>query len=163
MVIIAAFVVLAVIIFLVAFNLGKGRLEIKFQTPASPTPNAIKDTATKTASPGIATPVGILIPNGWLTYTNDTYGFSVSYPPGYKALNDAENLYGWPKAVVLIYSGGQSYDLPVEIWDSAAEYQNKYKNQTNVTAHPVKGKVVTLTNTNYLPEVDQIIATFRLN
>ena len=100
-------------------------------------------------------------PNNWLTYTNTQYGFALDYPPNYQALDDADNLYGWPKAVVLFYGGGQSYDLPVEVWDSQTEYQAKYPNATNLTVHQVGSKYVTLVNQNFEPMVDQIITTFR--
>jgi len=98
---------------------------------------------------------------GWKTFTSDAYKFQVSYPPNYQALTDKNNLYGWPKAVVLIYSGGQSYDLPIEVWSSVAEYEMKYKDQPNLTVKQVNGKFITLMNVNYTPEVDEIIATFK--
>lgn len=101
------------------------------------------------------------VPAGWLTYENQEYGFTISYPPNYQALDDSENLYGWPKAIVLIYGGGQSYDLPIEVWDTATEYQAKYTAQlSSLTVKQVGGKYITLLNMNNEPEVDQIIATF---
>ena len=101
------------------------------------------------------------IPAGWLTYENQQYGFEISYPANYQALDDAENLYGWPDAVVLFYGGGQSYDLPVEVWGTPSEYQAKYATQlSSLTIKQVNGKYITLLDMNNEPEVDQIIATF---
>lgn len=96
---------------------------------------------------------------GWKIYKNDDYGFEISYPDKYQIVEDK---YGWPKAVLLLYSGGQSYDLAIEAWNSAAEYQNKYKTTNNLTVKEVKGKFITLLNTNFKDEVDQIIATFKI-
>jgi hypothetical protein len=76
-------------------------------------------------------------------------------------LTDKENLYGWPKAIVLIYAGGQSYDLPIEYWTTETEYKTKYKNQTNLVVKKVGNFYITLVNANLDPEVDKIIETFK--
>jgi hypothetical protein len=113
----------------------------------------------------IPSPTDILktkLPDDWQTFTSQEYGFKISYPPSYKALTDKENLYGWPKAIVLIYSGGQSYDLPIEYWTSEAEYKSKYKNQTNLVVKKVGEFYITLVNVNSEPKVDQIIETFEI-
>lgn len=102
------------------------------------------------------------IPAGWLTYKNQEYGFEISYPDNYKALDDQKNLYGWPDAVVLIYGGGQSYDLPIEVWSYASEYESKYSTQMDsLTVKRIGDKYITLLNANKKAEIDQIIATFR--
>jgi len=102
------------------------------------------------------------VPQGWLTYTNTQYGFEISYPKTYKALDDSDNLYGWPDAVVLFYAGGQSYDMAVEVWDTKTEYENKYPTQIdNLTVKRVGDKYITLLNMNRQAEVDQIIETFK--
>lgn len=100
------------------------------------------------------------ISEGWLTYTNQEYGFEISYPKNYKALDDLENLYGWPNAVVLIYGGGQSYDLPIEVWNSESEYESKYPSAENLTVKKIGNKFITLMNINFEEEVDSIIETF---
>jgi len=101
------------------------------------------------------------VPLGWQTYTNEEYGFEISYPTNYKALSDSENLYGWPKGIVLFYGGGQSYDLVIEYWNSVAEYETKYKNQSNVTVKKVGSYYITMMNMNFEPEVDEMIKTFK--
>ncbi|KKU93254.1 hypothetical protein A3E17_02400 [Candidatus Amesbacteria bacterium RIFCSPHIGHO2_12_FULL_48_14] len=97
---------------------------------------------------------------GWKEYRNTKYRFTISYPANFQALDDQENLYGWPNAVVLLYAGGQSYDLAVEVWNTKAEYEAKYKNAANLTVNEINGKFITLLNSNTKSEVDEIIATF---
>lgn len=99
-------------------------------------------------------------PSDWQTYSNTQYGFEIKYPVNFKALTDKDSLYGWPKAVVLFYSGGQSYDLPVEVWSSEAEYKQKYPN-AGVTVFKKGSQFITLSNVNSNPLVDQIISTFK--
>lgn len=101
------------------------------------------------------------LPSGWMTYSNDKYAFEISYPASYKALTDKENLYGWPKGIVLFYKGGQSYDLVIEHWESQSEFENKYHNQTNVVIKKIGNYYISLLNNNFDPEVDQIIGTFK--
>jgi len=96
---------------------------------------------------------------GWKEYVSAKYGFSISYPSSYRIVEDT---YGWPKAVILLYKGGQSYDLAIEVWDSETEYQTKYKNQTNLVVKKIGNKFITLLNMNFDPEVDEIIKTFKV-
>ncbi|MFC1727607.1 hypothetical protein ACFL0Y_03740 [Patescibacteria group bacterium] len=125
--------------------------------PPLPTPTSSSE-LTSTQTPPEST-----IPTSWQTYTNSEHGFEISFPENYQALDDSENLYGWPNGVVLIYGGGQSYDLPIEVWDTTAEYETKYQNQmSSLTVKEVGNKFITLLNQNNIPEVDQIIATFKV-
>lgn len=96
----------------------------------------------------------------WILYKNEQNGFQIFHPDSYKVLSDKENLYGWPNAIVLLYNGGQSYDLPIEVWDSKAEYEAKYQDAPNLTIKEVKGKFITFLNMNSEEEVDEIINTF---
>lgn len=99
----------------------------------------------------------------WETYTNGQYGFSLRYPNTYKKVEDPS---GWPNAIVILSrSNQQSYDLPIEIWDSEAEYLGTYtipNHTNNLKVFPFKNgeKYFTLLNTNGDPEVDRIISTF---
>jgi hypothetical protein len=129
-----------------------------FPTPiltSSPTPTQIPQ-----ASP---TAQQSNIPVGWSTYQNTQYGFEISYPSNYQALDDSENLYGWPNGVVLFYKGGQAYDIAVEVWDSETEYQSKYgTNNAQVTAYSVGNKFVTLMDNTQDAENASVIATFNI-
>jgi hypothetical protein len=124
------------------------------------TPQDAVITETESPSPAEALPTSS-VPLGWQTYTNNEYGFEISYPTNYKAMSDSENLYGWPKGIVLFYGGGQSYDLVIEHWNSVAEYEAKYKNQNNVTVKQLGNNYITLLNMNFEPEVDEMIKTFK--
>lgn len=127
-----------------------------------------KQTATPTATP-ISTAVSIPTPvptptlkPGWKLYQNEQYKFEFSHPSAYKVLTDKENLYGWPKAILLLYKGGQSYDVAVEIWNTEAEYTAKYTDTSTFSVFKTKdGKFITLANLNKDPEVSEIIATFK--
>lgn len=96
---------------------------------------------------------------GWETYKNTQLGFEISFPEKYEIQDDK---YGWPKAILLLYGGGQSYDLAVEVWDKPSEYENKYKAQKNLVVKQIGDKYLTFLNMNYKEEVDEIIATFKL-
>ena len=123
----------------------------------SPTPTA----STVSTSVSTSTPGPSLKP-GWKLYQNSQYGFEFSYPSQYKVLTDSENLYGWPKAVLLLYKGGQSYDMAVEVWNTEAEYKAKYTDTSTFSVFKTNGgKFITLLNQNKDPEVAEIIATFK--
>jgi hypothetical protein len=82
-----------------------------------------------------------------MIYKNDTYGFSLSYDPPYQLLTDAENLYGYPNGVALFYTGGQAYDIVVEVWDTKAAYEAEYASRmAELTVVEHKGKFITLLN-----------------
>lgn len=126
-------------------------------TTPSPTPTVTK-TVTINPTVTIAKKVSN-VPEGWQTYTNTKYGFSISYPPNYKALTSKDDLYGWDKAVVLFYGGGQSYDVAVEVWDSEAGYKEKYPG-IEMAVYLTKGKVITLYDETKEPENKTIINSF---
>lgn len=133
-------------------------------TPVVPLPTSIQITPSPIIV--VATPTNSPVPTpslaaGWRTYTNTTLGFSISYPPKYKALDDKDNLYGWKNGVVLIYKGGQSYDLAIQQWKNEAEYKAQYPNTTSdLTVYKVGSTFITLLNSNKDAEVSTIIDTF---
>lgn len=98
-----------------------------------------------------------------LTYKNNVYGFQISYPSNFKALDSKNDLYGYPEGIVLIYSGGQAYDVVVEAWNSQAEYQTKYSsNLSDVTVLKIGEKYITAYDGTHNPENAAIIASFKL-
>jgi hypothetical protein len=118
---------------------------------------------TKAAEPSIPTP-SQTVTSDLLTYKNNVYGFEIAYPKNYKALDDKENLYGYENGIVLIYAGGQAYDVIIEVWNTKAEYETAYVSRmADVTVHEVNGKFITLVDNTNEPENKQIIESFKLN
>ncbi len=101
---------------------------------------------------------------GWQTYTNTQYGFSVQYPSNYKP---TDTTYGWPNAIVLFGGpSGQSYYLPIEIWNSQNELNqdNAHKyDLKSITVKQIGNKYLSLWNVNHDSVVDQMISTFALS
>ncbi len=122
----------------------------------TPTP-----TVTATTTPTI---IKEKIPKGWETYTNSAYSFEISFPKSFKALDSANDLYGYPNGVALIYGGSQAYDVVIEVWNTEAQYKQKYANQlSQVTVFKLStGKFLTLFNNTQEAVNNQIIGTFTL-
>jgi hypothetical protein len=153
-------VIIVVIIALVgvgvAYYLGTQNQNIVKKREASPTP-----TQTLASSPLPSPGAQSEIPEGWLTYENSEYGFEISYPDTYEALDDEENLYGWPNGIVLLYSGGQAYDIAVEVWDTESEYMDAYSARMDDTTVKEfdEGYITLLDNTQEEDNLE-IISTF---
>lgn len=62
------------------------------------------------------------IPKGWNKYSNSEFGFDISYPSTYNVIT--EKLSGWPHAILLLYNGGQAYDIAIELWTSKYEMES---------------------------------------
>ena len=101
-------------------------------------------------------------PAGWLTYQNPQYGFEISYPPEFQALDDQDSLSGWPNAVVLFYNGGQSYDIAVQVWDSQADLDANFSNDPRIQSVNANGKIISLFDVTQEPDNAAVIATFKL-
>jgi hypothetical protein len=150
----------AALVYAVATNkLSLDSLGLSFNKQ-SPIPQA---TSEPTTTPALSSEPSSDIPTGWSTYVNPQYNFEISHPSTYQALDSANDLYGWPDAIVLFYKGGQSYDIVIEVWDTEAEYQNKYSNlDFTVEVKTVGDKFLTITDMTNEPESAQIISTFKL-
>ena len=130
-------------------------------TSAVPTPAFIPPTESVPAPSAL--PAGPSIPAGWSTYRSEAIGFEISYPPTYEALDDADSLSGWINGVVLLYNGGQSYDIAIQVWDSAQEYQAALGVRAqDVAVYPAGSRFITVMSVTQEPENAAVIATFRL-
>lgn len=80
-------------------------------------------------------------------YTNEEYGFSFSYPAQFEVLTDADSLAGWEKGVLLLYNGGHSYDIVVQVWDSQNEIDLFYGvNNERLHVFPIGKRILTVMN-----------------
>lgn len=123
--------------------------------PPPPPEPPIKPTITESLSPPA-------VSSGWQTYQNQKYGFAISYPEDYQALDDQENLYGYPQGVVLLYQGGQAYDIIIEVWDNQSDYEGKYASRiADLTVKKIGQKFLTLLDNTQETENNAVIATFK--
>jgi hypothetical protein len=118
--------------------------------------------ATSTPNPTPSSNPQPAIPDGWLTYQNTHYGFEIFYPPNYQAMDDNNSLYGWTNGVVLLYNGGQSFDIAIQAWDNQAELDANYPDQSHITTMTNGGKIISIFDVTQDPENAAIIATFHL-
>jgi hypothetical protein len=136
--------------------------EIHIELSSEPTKQVVIEQPIDTVAVPSDTPAGPSIPAGWNTYRNETYGFEISYPSTYQALDDADNLYGWTNGVVLLYNQGQSYDIAIQAWNSQPEYESELGTEmARITVHTIGSRFITVFNITEEPENAAVIATFR--
>jgi hypothetical protein len=154
----APVLILVLVIFLaIGFMIYRNMQSSSEVSAPTPIPTIVE---TQTFTPTPATPAA---KPGWTTFKNTEYGFEFSHPVAYKVLTDKNDLYGWENAILLLYKGGQSYDMAVEVWETEVQYKTKYPDTSNLTVLKTQdGKFITLLNTNSDTEVAQIISTFKL-
>jgi len=159
---------LVILLIIFALIIGAGGTYIYFLTKAEPKVSEAVPTASPSLTPTFTItppPSSVASPSPTSNsnkYISSLYGFEVSYPDGYKALDDSNSLYGWPNGVVLLYNGGQSYDIAIEHWNSQAEYQAKYPSGV-AKVKLINGKYITLSNLTNEPENQEIIDSFKAN
>lgn len=96
------------------------------------------------------------------TYKNTQYGFEISYPASYKVLTDSDNLYGWPNGIALLYKGGQTYDIAIQIWNTQAEYENQYPSAAGtITEKKTGNKIITIMDVSGDPDNAAVISSFK--
>lgn len=97
------------------------------------------------------------------SYKNDTYGFELTYAAPYRLQTSKEDLYGYPHGVALLYSGGQAYDIVIEVWDTEAAYKTEYGPRvSDLTVLQNKGKYITILDNTGSSENKQIIESVKL-
>ena len=97
----------------------------------------------------------------WKTYVNSKYKFTLKYPDTYQVEKIDE---GFPNALLILYKGGQTYDLVVEAWDKEADYKSKYSILSlsdNITVKKNGQKIITFFNSTNSTEATQIISTYK--
>ena len=142
------------------FGKQSSKTEVAQTPPPAPT-SQLTTTPTTEVLPTEA-PEEVL-PSGWSTYENSENGFEISYPESYLALDDEDNLYGWPNGIVLLYKGGQAYDIVIEVWDAQTEFNDKYgTDNENLTFYKIGNKYITIMDNTNDPENADVIATFKI-
>jgi len=121
------------------------------------------DLTAMATTPEATTKPASAAPAGWLTYDNDEFGFYFHYPPTYKVLTDETNLYGWENGVALLYNGGQSYDIAVQVWESADEIAAFYGGEDErLHVYPQGAQILSVMNLTNETDNEAIIASFTL-
>ena len=116
---------------------------------------------TATAAPATVKPTSA--PASGSVYKNDTYGFQISYDKPYRLLTSKDDLSGYPKGVALLYTGGQAYNIVIEVWDNESDYKTEYASRLmDVTMIKSKEKYITLLNNTGEPMNQKIIDSFKL-
>ncbi len=96
-------------------------------------------------------------------YRNETYGFETTYPKEYRILTDADSLSGYPNGVALLYTGGQAYDVIIEIWDNKSDYEKNYEGRlSDLKVFENKGKFITFFNNTGSPNNQKIIDSVKM-
>ena len=123
-----------------------------------PTPVLAEPTATeKNPAPVLSAP------DGWLTYEDDDFGFSFFYPPQFEILSDAESLSGWDNGILLLYNGGQSYDIAVQIWDSLEDAEAFYGGEDErLHIFPIGDQLLSVMNITNEADSDAIVESITI-
>lgn len=136
------------------------RIEFQDATP-TPQPTYTPQPTATLAPPPTATSQPVNIPAGWQSYQNSTYGFSISFPAEYQALDDAENLYGWPNGALLLYNAGQSYDIAIQVWQQEQDAYTNYPNAGNfLKVYSCGNHFISIFDITQEPENAAVINTF---
>lgn len=95
-------------------------------------------------------------------YENKELGYSIVYPDNYQVVDDSS----WINADLVLYKGGQVYDLVIQVWDTKQEYETYFEDNPaaaeNMTAYKIKEKFLTLANMGENTEVDEIIKSLKM-
>jgi hypothetical protein len=134
--------------------------------PAAATASATfqppENTATAPAAEETAAPIPPA-PAGWLTYENATYGFYFYHPAEFEVLTDEATLYGWENAILLLYNGGQSYDIAVQIWESMEEMNTFYGEEgERLHAFPLGTQILSIMNITNEADSEAIIESLTI-
>ncbi len=100
--------------------------------------------------------------DGLLTFTDTSLGFSLKYPTTYRIEKDS----GWKNAGLILYSGGQTYDLVVQSWNTEAEYKKYFEENIGtpqtLVVKKIGNKYVTFLNMGEDKDVDTVISSYKL-
>ncbi|MFC1622234.1 hypothetical protein ACFL13_02560 [Patescibacteria group bacterium] len=148
-----------ILIVLVIILLGGGVYFLLFKMPTmGPIPNGI-DSETGVITDSEPKEENTKVTDG---YKDDELNFDILFPAGCGVSNEELDTYGWPNGVVLIYCGGETYDVAVEVWDTEEEFRDKYPDEENLVVEMLEdGRYLTVVDIANEQYSANILKTFR--
>lgn len=154
--------VFSVLVFLVFFLLYGCKQNEPAAATAGATSPPLEITATAPAAEETSAPIPPA-PAGWLTYENATYGFYFYHPAEFEVLTDEDTLYGWENAILLLYNGGQSYDLAIQVWDSTEDMKASYGGEEErLHTFPLGSQILSIMNITNEADSEAIIESLTI-
>jgi len=96
-------------------------------------------------------------------YQNTTYGFQLSLPENFEVITESEYLLDYPNSITLVYSGGQTHDVIIDLWENESDYMSYYSSRlSDVTVLQSAGKYITFLDNNLGEQNKQIISSAKI-
>lgn len=95
-------------------------------------------------------------------YENKQIGYSIIYPNNYQVVDDNS----WKNSDLVLYKGGQVYDLVIQVWNTKQEYEEYFEDNPaayeNMVVYKINEKFLTLVNMGEDSEVAEIVKSLKM-